>query len=189
MERWDYMLDIIIPSSEYYDEEKNEFFNSKEVELHMEHSLISISKWESKWHRAFMTNRKRTAEETLDYFRCMTINKVDPSVFNNLTKDNVEEIIDYINAPMTATYISQSGQPAGSSVRGDVKTSELIYYYMISLGIPFECEKWHINRLLALIHVCEVKNSGGKSGMSKADISRRYRSLNAARRKRYNTSG
>lgn len=183
------MLDIVIPASEYYDEAKNEFFYTKEVELHMEHSLRSIAKWESKWHRAFMTNRKRTAEETLDYFRCMTINNVDPSVFDNLTKENVETITDYINAPMTATYISNTGKQVGGTPKGDTTTAELLYYYMIALGIPFECDKWHVNRLLALIHVCEVKNSFGNKKMSRNELNRRNHALNAARRKKNHTRG
>lgn len=184
------MLDIVIPASEYYDEVNNEFFYTKEVELHMEHSLISISKWESKWHKAFMSNRKRTSEETLDYFRCMTINKVDPEVFNNLTMENIETITDYINAPMTATYMGSSGFEKGGARRGDTTTSELLYYYMIALGIPFECEKWHVNRLLALIHVCEVKNTPAKKRtMSRAELNRRNQALNAARRQKHNTKG
>lgn len=183
------MLDIIIPAREFYNEETNEFYYSKETELHMEHSLISISKWESKWHKAFMSKRKRTSEETLDYFRCMTINKVDPDVFNNLTTSNVEEIIDYINAPMTATYIGNEGSGSSGGIRsGDTTTSELLYYYMVSFGIPFECERWHINRLLALIHVCEVKNRPSKS-INRSELNRRNNALNAARRKKYQTRG
>lgn len=180
------MLDIVIPGQEFFDEEKNEFVYTKPVSLKMEHSLISVSKWESKWHKAFLSKRERTAEETLDYFRCMTVNHVDPSVFDYLTTENVNTIVDYINEPMTAVYINNDFENAPRS--RDTTTSELLYYYMIALGIPFECEKWHLNRLLSLIHVCEIKNQPPKK-MSKSAISKRNQKLNAARRKKYNTRG
>lgn len=183
------MLDIVIPAQEYYDEETNTFLYTKETALRMEHSLISISKWESKWHRAFLTKKERTPEETLDYFRCMIVNQVDSHVVDRLTSDNINDIIDYINEPMTAVYIPKFMKEDGSDSRlRDVTTSELLYYYMISLRIPFECERWHLNRLLALIHVCEIKNTPPKK-MNKAAIARRNSRLNAARRKKYNTSG
>ncbi len=181
------MLEIIVPAQEYYDEETNTFFNDKEVMLRMEHSLISISKWESKWHKAFLSKRPRSSEETLDYFRCMTINQVDPSVFSRLTTDNVSQIVDYINEPMTAVYMPKDDREGGRGPK-DVTTSELLYYYMVSLGIPFDCEKWHLNRLLSLIHVCEIKNRPPKS-MSKAEIARRNSKLNAARRAKHHTRG
>lgn len=184
------MLSITIPENEYYNEDTNEFYTVGSVTLQMEHSLISISKWESKWHRAFLSKKKRTSEETLDYFRCMTINKVDPSVYDRLSANNVEDILAYINEPMTATYMGN--QPAGfdgGRASRDTTTAELLYYYMIVLGIPFECEKWHLNRLLALIHVCEVKNSAGGKSMSRSQLNKRNASLNAARRKAHNTRG
>lgn len=184
------MLTIQIPGEELFNEETNEFYNTSSVTLQMEHSLISISKWESKWHKAFLTNKKRTPEETLDYFRCMTINKVDPEVFDRLSVENIDEITTYINEPMTAVYMGNfKGDSGGGKASRDVTTSEVLYYYMISLGIPFECEKWHLNRLLALIHVCEVKNSGGSQKMSRAQLNRRNASLNAARRKAHGTKG
>lgn len=184
------MLTIQIPGEELFNEETNEFYNTSSVTLQMEHSLISISKWESKWHKAFLTNKKRTPEETLDYFHCMTINKVDPEVFDRLSVENIDKITAYINEPMTAVYMGNfNGGSGGGRANRDVTTSEVLYYYMISLGIPFECEKWHLNRLLALIHVCEVKNSGGSQKMSRAQLNRRNASLNAARRKAHGTKG
>lgn len=183
------MLNIVIPAQEMFDEATNTFFYTKEVTLHMEHSLISISKWESRWHKAYMKKEEKTPEETLDYFRCMTINNVDPGVYDFLTSDNINAIVSYINDPMTAVYMGNLGDDeSGGSRNRDITTSELLYYYMVALGIPFECEKWHLNRLLALIHVCEVKNKPAKT-MSKADIARRNRKLNAARRAKYNTKG
>lgn len=184
------MITITIPAEEYYDEEKNEFYTTKEITINLEHSLISISKWEAKWHKAFMSKKKRTSEETLDYFRCMTVNKVDPRVFDRLSSKNVSDILEYINEPMTAVYMDKrtfAGE--GEKFSKDVVTSEVLYYYMISLGIPFECEKWHLNRLLSLIHVCQVKNSSGKNHMSRSQLNRRNASLNAARRKAHNTKG
>lgn len=179
------MLDIVIPEQEFFDEEKNEFIYMKPIPLKMEHSLISVSKWESKWHKAFLSKRERSSEETLDYFRCMTINQVDPVVFNFLSPDNINAIITYINEPMTAVYTPPDTEKAHSR---DTTTSELLYYYMISLGIPFECEKWHLNRLLSLIHVCQIKSQPPKS-VNKAAIARRNHQLNAARRKKYHTNG
>jgi len=180
------VLDIVIPAQEYFNEETNTFSYDKAITLRMEHSLISISKWESKWHRAFLSKKERTPEETLDYFRCMIVNQVDPNVVDRLTAENVSQIIDYINEPMTAVYIPPSPDDAP---RGrDTTTSELLYYYMITLGIPFECEKWHLNRLLSLMHVCEIKNAPPKK-MSKAAIAKRNQRLNAARRKKYHTKG
>lgn len=184
------MLTIHVPAEELYDEEKNEFITTKETTLRMEHSLISIAKWEARWKKAFLTRRKRTAEETLDYFRCMTINEVDPSVYDRLTSKNVEDILNYINEPMTAVYMGNPVDDESSRGRSkDVITAEVLYYDMTALNIPFECEKWHVNRLLALIHVCQIKNNPNPKTMSKAQLSRRNAKLNAARRKAHNTKG
>ena len=183
------MLTITIPGEEFYNEETNEFSYENPVTLQMEHSLISISKWEAKWHRAFLAKKERNAEETLDYFKCMTINKVDPKVYKRLSQENVEEILNYINEPMTATYMGSSKfGPGGEARARDTTTAELLYYYMIALGIPFECEKWHLNRLLTLIEVCNRKNSPDKK-MSKKQIADQNRALNALRRKKFGTRG
>lgn len=179
------MLRIIVPGGEYYDSSKQEFLYSKDTELQMEHSLISVSKWESRWHKAYNTKREKTAEELLDYFKCMTINRVDQEVYDRLTTKNIEDIINYINEPMTAVYFSTHEDPRGS---GDVVTSEVLYYYMITLGIPFECEKWHLNRLIALIEVCSIKTASPKK-MSKSQIARRNSQINAARRKMNKSKG
>lgn len=183
------MLDITIPEQEYFDEEKQVFLYTKPIELHMEHSLMSIAKWESKWHKAFLTKRDRSPEETIDYFRCMIVNKVDPSVVDFLTSKDIKKIIDYINEPMTAVYMGDenSSIEKGSRLR-DTTTAELLYFYMITLSIPFECEKWHINRLLALIHVCEVKNRPSKT-MTASQINRRNKALNEARKKKTHSRG
>ena len=179
------MLRIVIPGQEFWDEEKQEFINTKEQVLQLEHSLISLSKWESKWCKVFLSKQEKTAEETIDYIKCMTITpNVDPEVYTRLTKENIKEIEDYIAAPMTATYFSSNeNKPSHEQV-----TSELIYYWMIALTIPFECEKWHLNRLLTLIKVCNIKNQPPKK-MGKREIMSRNAALNAARRKQLNTKG
>lgn len=178
------MLRIIVPGGEYYDENKGEFVYRKDQELQMEHSLISISKWEARWRVAYNKERQKTPEEILDYFRCMTINRVDPEVYDRLTEKNISDIINYMNEPMTACYFNNDG-PVKSK---DTMTSEMIYYYMIVLGIPFECEKWHFNKLMALIEVCSIKNKPEKT-MSRADLLRKNARLNAARKKAHHTKG
>lgn len=181
------MLKITIPAVELWDEARQEFISSKEQTLQLEHSLVSISKWESKWNKPFLSKVEKTYEETLDYVKCMTLTQnVDPEVYNFLTVDNIEAINKYIEAPMTATTFPPDRHSKGNS---EVVTSELIYYWMIALQIPFDkCEKWHLNRLLTLIRVCNIKNSPPKK-MSKSEIMRRNAELNAARRKQLNSKG
>ncbi len=180
------MLKITIPAKEFFDEKTQTFFTTKEQTLQLEHSLVSLSKWESKWCKPFLTNEEKTIEETIDYIKCMTITQnVDPNIYNFLTQDNIKEINEHIGAPMTATTFSNNNQKGKS---GELVTSELIYYWMISLNIPMECQKWHLNRLLTLIRVCNVKNAPAQK-MSKGDIMRRNASLNAARRQKFNSKG
>lgn len=177
------MLTIVIPETELYDEVLNEFTIVKEQKLVLEHSLVSISKWESKWHKPFYDRKDKTVEETLDYVRCMSINAVDPNVFLCLKPHMIKQINEYIEDPMTATTISSKSK--GSR---EVITAEIIYYWMISLNIPFECQKWHLNRLLTLINVCSIKNRPPKK-MNPRDVMSRNASLNAARRKALHTRG
>ena len=180
------MLRVTIPATELWDESKEEFVNTKEQTLQLEHSLVSLSKWESKWCKPFLSKDKKTEEEDLDYIKCMTITQnVDPSVYAFIPNDIREEIKKYINAPMTATWFSdEKGGKSGS----EQITSELIYYWMIAQNIPFECEKWHLNRLLTLIKVCNIKNQPPKK-MGKKAIMSRNSALNAARKKQLNTKG
>lgn len=180
------MLQIVIPGTEYWDEKNEEFITTKEQTLQLEHSLISLSKWESKWCKPFLSKTEKTAEETLDYIKCMTLTpNVDPEVYNRITRANVDEIQAYITAPMTATTFSNIRGGRGS---GEQVTAELIYYWMVALNIPFECQKWHLNRLLTLIKVCNIKNQPSKK-MGKKELMSRNAALNAARRKQFNTSG
>ena len=180
------MLQIVIPAEELWDEARNEFVTKKEQTLHLEHSLVSLSKWESKWCKPFLSKDIKTFEETVDYVKCMTITQnVNPEVYNRLSDENIKQINDYIDAPMTATWFSDDKTKKGSN---EQTTSELVYYWMISLNIPFECQKWHLNRLLTLIRVCNAKNQPAKK-MSKRDIMSRNAALNAARKKQLNTKG
>lgn len=180
------MLQITIPATELFDDDKQEFVYTKEQTLKLEHSLVSLSKWESRWQKPFLTKEERTIEETIDYIKCMTITQnVDPDIYNYITNDNVRKVNAYIDAPMTATTFSNNGK--GRPNREQI-TSELIYYWMISLNIPFECQKWHLNRLLTLIRVCNIKNQPAKK-MSKGEIMSRNRALNEARKKQLNTKG
>lgn len=180
------MLQITTPTIELWDETKSEFVYQKGQTLQLEHSLISIAKWESKWHKAFLTKKEKSFEETIDYIRCMTLTpNVKPEVYDLLTDEIIDQIDSYISDSMTAVYFPEDNSPKRSS---DTVTSELIYYWMISLNIPFECQKWHLNRLLALIRVCELKNASPKK-RSKREIMAQNAALNAARRKRLNTKG
>ena len=180
------MLQITIPQTELWDESKQEFVSLKEQTLRLEHSLVSLSKWESKWNKSFLSSREKTYEETIDYIKCMTLTpNVKPEVYRGLTKSNIEQINKYIEAPMTATSFVEDKRGTGS--RATI-TSELIYYWMIALNIPFECQKWHLNRLLTLIRVCEIKSQPPKK-MSNREIMNRNSSLNSARKKQLNTRG
>lgn len=181
------MLQIIIPATEQWDESKQEFVNTKEQILQLEHSLVSLSKWEAKWGKRFLSKEEKTLEETLDYVKCMTLTQnVNPDIYANLTDKNIKQINDYIAAPMTATTFSEDRNGKGSR---EQVTAELIYYWMIALNIPFDpCQKWHLNRLLTLIRVCNIKNQPPKK-MSRRDIMSRNAALNAARKKQYNTKG
>ena len=180
------MLTIIVPESELYDEQNNEFIQIKEQTLVLEHSLVSIAKWESKWKKSYLSNQNKTREEIIDYIRCMTITKnVNPIVFKAINKEALDAIQKYINDPMTATYFYEDDR---KPTNRDIVTAEVVYYWMISLGIPMECQKWHFNRLITLIRVCDVKTNTGKK-MSRREILTRNQALNEARKKKYNTRG
>ena len=180
------MLYLTIPASEYWDEQKQEFVYTKEQKLQLEHSLISLSEWESKWEKPFLTKEEKSYEETLDYIRCMTVTRnIDPCVYQFLTQENLKQINDYIGAQRTATRVTE--QKGGKGGREQV-TSELIYYWMIALNIPPEYQKWHLNRLLTLIRVCNIKNQPPKR-RSQREIMSRNAALNAIRKKQLNTRG
>lgn len=182
------MLQITIRAEEQWDEVNSEFVNRypKEQPLQLEHSLISLSKWESKWHKYFLGNNKTTSAEMIDYVRCMTLtSKVDPEIYNFLTSENIAKIKKYIDNPMTATVISK--RKGNGGIRRFM-TSEIIYCYMVTLGIPFECEKWHLNRLITLIEVCNIENQPLEKQRVRETMSQNS-ALNDARRNRLKTKG
>ena len=180
------MLRITVPAAEFFDETSEEFVYKKAIELQLEHSLVSISKWESKWNKAFLGKQEKTNAELSDYIRCMTLTQnVDPEVYSRLSESNYADINAYIEAPMTATRFYEEKQ---TSKGKDTVTSELIYYWMIACGIPVEFQKWHLNRLLTLIRVCDLKNNPPKKH-SRRELLSRHAALNAARRKKYNSKG
>ena len=180
------MLKIETPETELWDEYNQRFIVVKKQTLFLEHSLISLSRWESNWEKPFLKrNDKKTLVETIDYVRCMTINNnVDPNVYRVLTADNINAINAYVNAKKTATIVYEDKHRS----TGETVTSELIYYWMVSLGIPFECQKWHLNRLLMLIRICNAENKPPKK-RSKRDLYRHYAEVNAANRKKFNSKG
>lgn len=179
------MLEITVPGVTLWDEVNEEFIETKDQTLKLEHSLVSLSKWESKWCKPFLSKKGKTTEETIDYIKCMTIGQnINPQVYSCLTPENIKQINDYIEAPMTATTFAKNGR---STSREQI-TSELIYYWMIALNIPFECQKWHLNKLITLIEVCNIKNSPPKK-MGKQSLMRRNAALNAARRNKLHSKG
>lgn len=180
------MLKIDIPEREYFDEKTETFGKIKATRLYLEHSLISISKWESKWHVSFFDSEK-TTEQTLDYIRCMILNREiddDSIILNFLTSEDVEKINNYINDPMTATVIKDDGKRG----RQQKVTSELIYCWMVQFNIPAEFEKWHINRLIMLIRVCSEENKPKKK-MSRQEIMAENKARNAARKAKLHSKG
>ena len=179
------MLQIDIPDTELFNDTTQEFIIVKGRTLNLEHSLISLAKWESKWTVPFLKKDDLTPEQTIDYIRFMTIDKnVDPNLYNALTTKNLDDVIDYIHAPMTATWFNNKK----TAPNREIITAEIIYYWMIKLGIPFECQKWHLNRLLTLIEVCNAKESNN-GRMKKHEIYEQNRALNEARRKKLGSKG
>lgn len=180
------MLQITVPGGELFNEATGEFTYGKEQTLKLEHSLVSLSKWESKYHKPFLTKEEKTTEEMLYYIQCMTLTQnVDPEVYTRLSAANIMAINEYIDDPMTATRVYGDEK---KGVNKEQITAELLYYWMIALQIPVEFQKWHLNRLIMLIRVCSVKNAPPKN-RSKAELTRSYAEMNAANRKKFNSRG
>ena len=180
------MLKIVVPGTEYFNEEDETFETVGDFDLELEHSLISLSKWESKYQKPFLVRSEKTPEEIMGYVEAMIISPIyPPDIFVRLSKDNVRQINDYIESKESATTFGLMPERKGP---GEVITSELIYYWMVAFNIPFECESWHLNRLFSLIRICNIKNSKPRK-MSRHEISSRNRELNAIRRAQYGTSG
>ena len=174
-------ITIHIPAKDLFNEETQRFINVKETKLVMEHSLLSISKWEAKYKKPFLVERALdTTEKILYYFECMTISpqNADPNIYLCLTQENLNEIMAYINDPMTATWFSEDKNKK-KKLNKEIMTSEVIYWEMIALEIPIEFQKWHINRLMTLIRVCNAKNNPEK--MSKKDLAAENAAINAQR--------
>jgi len=180
------MLAITVGGSDVFDESIDKFGTQGGVELQLEHSLVSLSKWESEFEKPFLGKESKTTEEVLSYVRCMLLTPNPPEDFlQKLSKENLEVINAYIERKMTATWFSE--QPGAPGSR-EVITAELIYYWMTVFSIPFECETWHLNRLFTLIRICNVKQSKPKK-MSRAEIAARNRELNARRKAQLGTQG
>jgi hypothetical protein len=180
------MLKIVVPETELFNNETQEFHNLVSFELELEHSLISLSKWESKYQKPFLTSKDKTPEEIRGYIEAMIISPIyPPDFFTRLSTGNVKSINDYIESKESATTFGTMPERKG---QGEIITSELIYYWMVAFNIPFECEYWHLNRLFSLIRVCNIKNSKPNK-MSRHEIASRNRELNAIRRAQYGTSG
>lgn len=180
------MLLLSIVVTEDFDEATHEFVGADTVEVELEHSLVSLSKWESKWEKPFLNEDEKTKEELLDYIKMMFLGELPPEkVLSAISPDNIKEIEEYINAKMTATWFSEDETP--SAFRA-VVTAEIIYYWMIALAIPFECQHWHLNRLMTLIKVCNIKNQPRKN-MSQSEAGAMQRALNQERRKASGSSG
>lgn len=190
------MLEIIIPKQhyEFFDDDKNEFgeVNVKETKLQLEHSLISIKKWEQKWHKPFLGSSEKTYEELSDYVRCMTLTHVvDQEIYRWIPKNVLEQIVEYIKDPMTATWFNENKLIGAQKVvkgQKEVVTSEIIYYWMITLNIPVEFQKWHLNQLLTLIKVVNIKNGKAEKKDPK-EAAKERAALNAKRRAEMNSKG
>lgn len=174
-ERWDDVNEVFIPAT-------------KEYTLQLEHSLLSISKWEAIYHKPFLSTEKDFGM-IKDYVKCMTINNVPDDIYDHLTPDLLDEVTDYINDKHTATWFSD-GQPAHKNGRmnGEIITAEIVYYWMAEMNIPVEFQKWHLNRLLTLIRVISVKNDP-KGGKGKKMTAQERAALNRARKQKYGIRG
>jgi len=179
------MLQITITGTEYYDESTETFVTVDDVMLEFEHSLVSLSKWESKFEKPFLGPDEKTSEEVLWYIQCMLQTEDYPDdIFQRLSAQNIKQINDYIDSKQSATTIREQKR------HGPIETitAELIYYWMIAFNIPFECQHWHLNKLFALIRICSAKN-GKPQKVSRNELAERNQALNEQRRAKLGTTG
>lgn len=186
------MLEITVPGIEFYDESADgglgAFVETKNHVLKLEHSLLSISKWEAKWHKKYLSQEEKTEEELLDYIRCMTVNPTDPIIYRALTRQNIMDVMNYIQDSMTATTFRKDETQRPNR---HIPSSEELYYDMTAFNIPFDpCEKWHLNRLMTLIRICSIKNAPPKKGKrSKGNTAKQWAKMNQERRSKLGTTG
>lgn len=176
------MLTLYVKGTEYYDEIRNEFVAVESANLELEHSLQSLTKWEAKHKKSFLDTISKglQPEEVLDYVKCMTLKEPkDKNIYLCLNAIHVEQIKNYIQDPMTATTFMELKKPVKTNKR-EIITSEIIYYWMLEAGIPFECDTWNLNHLLALIRVVSIKNSNVK--MSRKETKDFNKAMMAKRR-------
>lgn len=180
------MLKLVIDEIELFDEETSEFQYLQGETLLLEHSLLSLSKWESKFQKPFLSSKDKTVEETLEYFKMMVLTpNFDSNIYERINQRHLDQINEYVESTQSATTFGSMPETKG---RGEIITSELIYYWMVAFSIPFECQEWHLNRLFSLIRICNIKNGKPKK-MSKSELAQRNRMLNEQRRAQFNTSG
>lgn len=180
------MLTIIIKGAELFDEQTSTFNTLDDTTIELEHSLLSLSKWESKYKIPFLNSVDKTGEQIFGYIQAMVMTpNLDPDVLYHLSKENIAQIQEYIDSSESATTFGRMPERRGP---GEVITSELIYFWMVSFQIPFECETWHLNRLFSLIRICNIKNTKQKP-MSRNELAQRNAAINAERRKQLGTSG
>jgi len=180
------MLTIVVLGDEFFDNDTNEFMTVGDVVLELEHSLVSLSKWESIYEKPFLGKEKKSPGEIIGYIKAMILTPgIGPEVLNRLSADNLKAINDYIESKNSATTFGMMPEQSG---RGETITSELIYYWMVAFTIPFECENWHLNRLFSLIRICNIKNGKPKK-MGRHELASRNRMLNEQRRAQLSSSG
>jgi hypothetical protein len=180
------MLSITVKGEEFYDESVEEFFTKEDVVLHLEHSLVSLSKWESIWEVPFLGKGDKTSEQIFSYIECMCLTPLSsPAVFTRMTQENIEAVNAYLDSKQTATTITEQ---RGGGRNTEIITSEVIYHWMVAYRIPFETQYWNLNRLFALIRIAGIKNSKPKR-MSPSEMAARNRELNAQRKQQLGTRG
>lgn len=183
------MLELFIPKQEKYNSKENTFVSIEDTVLQLEHSLKSVQKWEAKWKKPFLGKEEKTMDQLVSYISCMTLNdRVDPNVYFFLTYSDIQKTVDYIEDGMTATWFSNDTRIGGSNKSGEVITAEVIYYWMVTFRVPVEFENWHLNQLLTLLKVINIK-SGGEKKMSKKEAAMERAMLNKQRRAALKTKG